>query len=129
MNITVKTVHVCRFTDRYYLWNNRFSVLSQKFCPFKGFLDLLNVFHTCKNTGTTVYKFMSIQIQEEHIGHVEQSKSDIFQDHSFLYHAKYGCKQIFPKNENLTLTVVFMYSYVISLSCTFSIDKNHQTKA
>ena len=41
MNITVKTVHICRFTDRYYLWNDRFSVLSQKFCPFKGFLDLL----------------------------------------------------------------------------------------
>ena len=42
MNITVKTVHICRFTDRYYLWNDRFSVLSQKFCPFKGFLDLKN---------------------------------------------------------------------------------------
>ena len=41
MNITVKTVHICRFTDRYYLWNDRFSVLSQKFCPFKGFLDLM----------------------------------------------------------------------------------------
>ena len=40
MNITVKTVHICRFTDRYYLWNDRFSVLSWKFCPFKGFLDL-----------------------------------------------------------------------------------------
>ena len=34
MNITVKTVHICRFTGRYYLWNDRFSVLSQKFCPF-----------------------------------------------------------------------------------------------
>ena len=42
MNITVKTVHICRFTDRYYLWNDRFSVLSQRFCPFKGFLDLIN---------------------------------------------------------------------------------------
>ena len=41
MNITVKTVHICRFTDSYYLWNDRFSVLSWKFCPFKGFLDLL----------------------------------------------------------------------------------------
>ena len=40
MNVTVKTVHICRFTDRYFLWNDRFSVLSQKFCPFKGFLDL-----------------------------------------------------------------------------------------
>ena len=43
MNITVKTVHICHFTDRYYLWNDRFSVLPQKFCHFKGFLDLLNV--------------------------------------------------------------------------------------
>ena len=25
---TVKTVHICHFTDRYYLWNDRFSVLS-----------------------------------------------------------------------------------------------------
>ena len=66
---------------------------------------------------------MSIQNQEEHIGHVKQSKSDRFQDSFFLYQAKYGCTQIFPKNENLTLTVVFMYSYVISLSCTFCIDK------
>ena len=40
VNITVKTVHICRFTDRHYPWNDRFSVLSQKFCPFKGFLDL-----------------------------------------------------------------------------------------
>ena len=31
---------------------------------------VLNVFHTCKNTGLKVYKFMSIQNQEEHIGHV-----------------------------------------------------------
>ena len=90
---------------------------------------VLNVFHTCKNTGLKVYKFMSIQNQEENIGHVKQSKRDRFQDRSFLYHAKYGCTQIFPKNENLTLTVVFMYSYVISLSCTFCIDKTHQTKA
>ena len=43
MNITVKTVHIFRFTDRYYLWNDTFSVLSQKFCPFKGFLDLVTV--------------------------------------------------------------------------------------
>ena len=51
---------------------------------------------------------MSIQNQKETIGHVKQSKSDRFQDSSFLYHAKYGCTQILPKNENLTLTVVFM---------------------
>ena len=42
MNITIKRVHICRSTDRYYLWNDRFSVLSQKFCPFKVFLDLKN---------------------------------------------------------------------------------------
>ena len=33
---------------------------------------VLNVFHTCKNTWLKVYKFMSIQNQEEHIGHVKQ---------------------------------------------------------
>ena len=49
MNITVKTVHICRYTDRYYLWNDRFSVLSRKFCPLKGFLDLFIVCSTyCK---------------------------------------------------------------------------------
>ena len=29
------------------------------------------------------------------------------------------CTHIFPKSENLTLTVVLEYSYVISSSCTF----------
>ena len=58
-------------------------------------------------------KFISIQNQEEPLGHVKQSKSDKFQIRLFLYHAKYGCTQIFPKNENLTLTVVFIYSYEI----------------
>ena len=92
-------------------------------------LDLLIFFHTCKSTGLKVYKFMGmIQNQEEHIGHVKQPKSDVFQDRLFLYQAKYGCTQILPENENLTLTVVLMYCYVISL-CTFCIDKNHQTKA
>ena len=90
---------------------------------------VLNFFQTCKNTGLRVYKFMSIQIQEGQIGHVKQSKNDRFQDRSFLYHAKYGYTQVFLKNENLTLTVLCMYSYIISLSCTFCIDKNHQTKA
>ena len=41
---------------------------------------VLNVFDTSKNNGLTVYKFMSIQTQEEHIGHIKQSKSDRFQD-------------------------------------------------
>ena len=82
---------------------------------------VLNVFHTCKNTALKVNKFMSIQTRGAHWS-CKTIKSDRFQDCSFLYHAKYGCTQIFPKNENLTLTVVFMYSYVISLSCTFCID-------
>ena len=45
---------------------------------------VLNVFDTSKNNGLKVYKFMSIQTQEEHIGHIKQSKSDRFQDHYFF---------------------------------------------
>ena len=41
---------------------------------------VLNVFDTLKNNGLKVYKFMSIQTQEEHICHIKQSKSDRFQD-------------------------------------------------
>ena len=41
---------------------------------------VLNVFGILKNNGLKVYKFMSIQTQEEHIGHIKQSKSDRFQD-------------------------------------------------
>ena len=41
---------------------------------------VLNVSDTLKNNGLKVYKFMSIQTQEEHIGHIKQSKSDRFQD-------------------------------------------------
>ena len=41
---------------------------------------VLNVFDTSKNNGLKVYKFMGIQTQEEHIGHIKQSKSDRFQD-------------------------------------------------
>ena len=41
---------------------------------------VLNVFDTLKNKGLNVYKFMSIQTQEEHIGHIKQSKRDRFQD-------------------------------------------------
>ena len=40
---------------------------------------------------------MSIQNQEEPIGHVKQSKSDRFQTRLFLYQAKYGCTHFFPK--------------------------------
>ena len=81
---------------------------------------VLNVFDTLKNNGLKVYKFMSImsiQTQEEHIGHIKQSKSDRFQDRQFFSQAKHGCTHIFPKTENLTLTVVFIYSNVISSSC------------
>ena len=80
---------------------------------------VLNVFETSKNSGLKVYKFMSIQTQEEHIGHIKQSKSDRFQDRYFFSQAKHDCTHIFPKTENLTLTVVFTYSYVISSSCIF----------
>ena len=61
-----------------------------------------------------VYKCMSIQTQEEHIGHVKQSKSDRFQDRYcfvvvvVVVQAKRGCKSILPKIENLTVTVVFI---------------------
>ena len=41
---------------------------------------VLNVFDTLKNNGLKVYKIMSIQTQEGHIGHIKQSKSDRFQD-------------------------------------------------
>ena len=41
---------------------------------------VLNVFDTSKNNRLKVYKFMSIQSQEEHIGHIKQSKSNRFQD-------------------------------------------------
>ena len=76
-----------------------------------------NVFDTLKNNGLKVYKFMSIQTQEAHIGHIKQSKSDRFQDRNFFSQAKHGCTHILPKTENLTLTVVFIYSDVISSSC------------
>ena len=53
--------------------------------PQTGMLDhpitvVLNVFDTLKNNGLKVYKFTSIKTQEEHIGHIKQSKSDRFQD-------------------------------------------------
>ena len=58
-------------------------------------------------------KCMSIQTQEEHIGHVKQSKSDRFQDRYcfvvvVVVQAKRGCISILPKSENLTVTVVFI---------------------
>ena len=80
---------------------------------------VLNVFDTLKNNGLKVYKFMRIQTQEDHISHIKQSKSDRFQDLYFFSQAKHGCTHIFSKTENLTLTVVFTYSCVISSSWIF----------
>ena len=48
---------------------------------------VLNVFGHWKATGLKVSKFMSIQNQEEHIGHVKQLKSDICQDRKLLSQA------------------------------------------
>ena len=76
---------------------------------------VLSVFDTLKNNGLKLYNFMSIQTKEEHICHIKQSKSD--NDRKFFSQAKHGCTHIFPKTENLTLTVVFIYSNVISSSC------------
>ena len=45
---------------------------------------VLNVFDTLKNNGLKVYKIMSIQTQEGHIGLIKQSKSDRFQDRFFF---------------------------------------------
>ena len=41
---------------------------------------VLNVFDTLENNGLKVYKFMSIQTQEDHISYTKQSKSMRFQD-------------------------------------------------
>ena len=56
-----------------------------RICLFCRMLDhpitvVLNVFDTLKNDWLKVYKFMSIQIQEDHISHIKQSKNDRFQD-------------------------------------------------
>ena len=75
---------------------------------------VLNVFWHWKATGLKVSKVMGIQNQEEHIGHVKQLKSDRYQDRIFFLKHVHMCTHIFPKSENLTLTVVFEYSYVIS---------------
>ena len=45
---------------------------------------VLNVFRHWKATGLKVSRFMGIQNQEEHIGHVKQFKSDRYQDRKFL---------------------------------------------
>ena len=45
---------------------------------------VLNVFWHWKATELKASKFMGIQKQEEHIGHVKQLKSDRYQDRKFL---------------------------------------------
>ena len=45
---------------------------------------VLNVFWHWKATGFKVSKFMGIQNQEGHIGHVKQLKSDRYQDRIFF---------------------------------------------
>ena len=54
-----------------------FSAAEYKFLAQTFMLDhpitvVLNVFDTLKNNGLKVYKFMSIQTQEEHISHIKQ---------------------------------------------------------
>ena len=85
-----------------------------------------------------VYKGMSIQTKEEHIGHVKQSKSDRFRDRYcfvvvvflcvFFFQAKHGGKSILPKSENLTVTMVFIKSYVLSSACIFCLNKTNNQK-
>ena len=45
---------------------------------------VLNSFGHWKATGLKVSKFMGIQNQEQHIGHVKQLKSDRYQARKFL---------------------------------------------
>ena len=56
---------------------------------------VINVFHTCKNTELKVYKFMSIQNQEEHIGHVKQSKVTDFRIAHFYIMQSTGLRPIY----------------------------------
>ena len=58
---------------------------------------VLNVFHTCKNTGLKVYKFMSNQNQEEHIGHVKQSKIKQISGSLIFISCKVWLHTIFPQ--------------------------------
>ena len=58
---------------------------------------VLNVFDTLKNKGLKVYKFMSIQTQEEHVGHIKQSKCDIFQDRYFFLKQNVAAPIFSPK--------------------------------
>ena len=88
---------------------------------------VLNVFWLWIATGLKVSKFMGIQNQEEHIGNVKLLKVTDIRIVIFVSSIAF-VHPYFPKSVNLTLTVVFEYSYVISSSCTFCINKSHQTK-
>ena len=66
---------------------------------------VLNVFDTLKNKGLKVYKFMSIQTQEEHFGHIKQSKRDRFLDRYFFSQAKHDSTHISPKTERKCLEI------------------------
>ena len=81
-----------------------------------------------KKNGLKVYKFRSIQNQEEHIGPVKQSKSDRFRVPLFFLRQRVIAPIFFSKSENLTLTKVFINSYVISPSYIFCLNKSHQKK-
>ena len=58
---------------------------------------VLNAFDTLKNKGLKVYKFMSIQTQEEHIGHIKQTKRDRFQDRYFFLKQNMAAPIFCPK--------------------------------
>ena len=80
---------ICENKDPDQLRGNRADDQHLCFCYIDSMLDhpitvVLNVFDTLKNNGLKVYKFMSIQPQEEHIGHIKQSKSDRFQYRYFF---------------------------------------------
>ena len=65
---------------------------SNNICAKKYMLDhpitvVLNVFWHWKATRLKVRKVMGIQNQQEHIGHVKQSKSDRYQDRKFFSQA------------------------------------------
>ena len=58
---------------------------------------VLNVFDTLKNKGLKVYKFMSIQTQEEHIGHIKQSKVTDFRIVNFFLKQNMAAPIFSPK--------------------------------
>ena len=59
-------------------------LLTQSYMLDHPITGVLNVLDILKNNWLKIYKFMSIQTQEDHIGHIKQQKSDRFQDHYFF---------------------------------------------